>query len=262
MVRLRHHWAMLHSLLSLIKISALVLQNLLAFPHAPFSINFPILRHVQKRTICMTLLYGISTSLWATTVFLPSQSLWIPAEWEKCTVICIHKAVSVQAIDDWEQSWLGQVSVSLQNAWSFAGTLHTGRTGGHYECLCPTPAQPSPVFLGPVLCLVTAWPCSHWIHHTPEEVGCLGTPSLHKLCLWKAKLTLWCLKATTQVSSLSSEGMTHSGGCPYNLYVVSQCYRHLDKILCTSERQGDVWAKRKNSAAQVSETGKNTVVPF
>lgn len=187
------------------------------------------------------------------TVLPPSRSLSVPAEREKCPILCIHEATSVQVIDDWEQSWHGQ-GISLPAeclilAWEPAHRKDR-RAPGFTQG-----------FMGPILNLLTAWPCSHCIHGTADELGSLGTASLHQLCLQKAKFTPLLVLERDNTGSLHSlQREPHTGvDVPTNFpWSANNCTR----FYSTPKRRGDEWTKRKYTKAQVSETGRNTIVSF
>lgn len=192
-----------------------MLQNLLAFPHTLFSINIPVLQHVQgvpyARHCCMKYPRGYELqqpfSLHKFSEFLLKR--------EKCTILCIIRQYLCKLLMTGGRAGLSRSQFPCVMIDLCPGPCTPGGLEAPGMPLChPCPGF-TQGFVGPVLHPITAWPCSDCVNHTPDELDCLGTASLHGLCLWKAKLAPWWM--TTWVASLSSEGMIHKGGCPFKL---------------------------------------------
>lgn len=201
MVRLRHHWTMLCSLLSLIKIRALMLQNLLAFPHTVFSINISVLRHTCIR---------VPRSQHFCTKCPPGCELWQSSSlrdscWKGEMPNSLHSWGNICASYWWlgaELAWARHVLPCRMPHLCLGPCAQGGQEGTRFH----------PGLHGHNTYLLTAWPCSHCIHGTADELGSLRTDSLHQLCLQKAKLTpLLVLEKDNMESLHSLQREPHTG---------------------------------------------------
>lgn len=167
MVRLRHHWTMLCSLLSLIKISALMLQTLLAFPHTVFSINISVLWHMCIR---------VPRSQHCCTKCPPGCELWQSSSLRDLSEFLLKgrnaefsafmRQHLCKLLMTGSRAGMGMARTSLQNASSLPGTLCTGRTGGHQVSPRASWAQYLS-FNGLTLLSLHSWHC--WWAGLPQD---------------------------------------------------------------------------------------------
>lgn len=185
-----------------------------------YRICWPLLRHssslsaFQCYSTRVEVYHVHDTAVWNARMAMRCnrQSLWIPAEFPVIITQYLHKVLMTRS-----RAGLGRYQFPCRMSDLCLGPCTQGGQEETRSVSVPLLSSFHPEFVGPVLCLETAWLRSHCTHCTPDDLGCLGTASLHELCLWKAKLSFYYLKGTAQVSSLPSEGVTHKCGCPCKL---------------------------------------------
>lgn len=205
--------------------------------------------------------YENPTRLRAATALLPSQSPRVPAEREKRQFSAFVRQYLRKLSMTGSGAGMGRYQSPCRSPDLCLGPCTRGGQEGTRSASVPPLPSFHPGVWGPnilscdILTLLSLH--SSWCWRAGLPWDSLFT------CLPKAKLTPpWCSEGTAQVSSLSSVGTTHRGGCPCKLSVASQGYGHLHETVCASERGRDERTKRKDSAARVLETGKRNSSVF